>query len=153
MSNTQEYENVLKVLSGNSSESNSLLKILDAELSLPNIPMPTLGGEVFWDNIAEYGGWKLQQNMFTHHARILDSNNIRIAWGTINGMEKAMDRMVRCLHKYDSPHSQVPQQDRLGSLDELKKLKELLDIGAITQEEFSSKKVMEQSYLEIFLRI
>lgn len=70
------------------------------ELSFPNISFPTMGGEVFWNTLAEYNGWKLQQNMITHHARILDSNNIRIAWGTINGMEKAMDRMVKYLCKY-----------------------------------------------------
>jgi hypothetical protein len=34
--------------------------MLDAELSLPNIPFPTMGGEVFWTDIAKYGGWKIQ---------------------------------------------------------------------------------------------
>ena len=138
MLNTESCENVLKILSEKTSQSNSLLSILDAELSLPNIPFPTMGGIIFWTDIAEYGGWRLQQNMITHHARILDSNDIRIAWGTINGMEKAMERMVRSLHKYDAP--KLSTQERTESLDELKKLKELLDIGAITTDEFNEKK-------------
>ena len=49
----KDYELVLKALGENSSTTNELLKILDSELSLPNIPTPTLGGEVFWNNIAE----------------------------------------------------------------------------------------------------
>ena len=74
-----DYEKVLKALSERSSRSKGLLSILDMELSLPNIPMPTAGGEVFWNTIVQCNGWKLQQNMITHHARILDDNNFRIA--------------------------------------------------------------------------
>nr|MCR4892085.1 hypothetical protein [Lachnospiraceae bacterium] len=66
-------------------------KVLDQALSLPNIPTPTMGGEVFWDTLAEVKGWKLQQNMITRHARIIDQNNVRHAWGTINGMYKALE--------------------------------------------------------------
>jgi hypothetical protein len=79
---------------------NQFLKILDMEISMPNIPMPTMGGEVFWNTLASCNGYRLQQNMFTQHARILDSNNIRIAWGTINGMIKAMDRTADLLNRY-----------------------------------------------------
>ena len=134
----KDYELVLKALGENSSTTNELLKILDSELSLPNIPTPTLGGEVFWNNIAEYGGWKLQQNMITHHARILNSDNVRIAWGTINGMIKAMDRMTAQLHKYEKKRE--TSGDRIALMEELKKLKELLDMGAITQSEYDEKK-------------
>ena len=49
--------------------------------TLPNIPLPTMGGKVFWKNIAEKDGWKLQKNMFTTHCRVLDPNDVRVAWG------------------------------------------------------------------------
>ena len=49
--------------------------------TLPNIPFPTMGGKVFWNNIAEKDGWKLQKNMFTSHCRVLDPNDVRVAWG------------------------------------------------------------------------
>lgn len=58
------------------------MNILNSDLCMPNIPFPTMGGHTFWTNLCEYQGYKLQQNQFTHHARILDSNDIRIAWGT-----------------------------------------------------------------------
>lgn len=70
------------------------LSILEEEISLPNIPTPTMGGHVFWNTLCEYNGWKLQQNMITHHARILDNKDVRIAWGTINGMIRALNRFV-----------------------------------------------------------
>lgn len=91
---------ILAILSTGSSLAGELQKILDAKLKLPNIKMPTMGGEVFWNTLAEANGWKLQQNTVFHNARILDSNNVRIAWGTINGMEDALDEMIRFAEKY-----------------------------------------------------
>lgn len=46
------------------------------KFSLPNINFPTMGGEVMWNNIAKYNGWRVQQNTITHHCRILDPNNL-----------------------------------------------------------------------------
>lgn len=76
------------------------LKFLGSDLEMPNIPLPTMGGHTFWTTLAECNGYRLQQNQFTHHARILDSNDVRIAWGTLNGMEKALDRLVNFSKKY-----------------------------------------------------
>ena len=75
-------------------------RFLDTELEMPNIPFPTFGGPVFWTTLAEFNGYRLQQNQVTHHARILDCNNVRIAWGTLNGMEKALDRLILFAQKY-----------------------------------------------------
>ena len=75
------------------------MNILNSDLCMPNIPFPTMGGHTFWTNLCEYQGYKLQQNQFTHHARILDSNDIRIAWETVNGMEKTLERMANMATK------------------------------------------------------
>ncbi|MEL4024033.1 hypothetical protein [Lysinibacillus endophyticus] len=48
----------------------------------PNLPIKTLGGQVFWQTIESKNGWKLQQNIFTEHYRIIDPENIRQAWST-----------------------------------------------------------------------
>ena len=58
-----DYIEIFKELDRGTSLSKELLDILDMELSLPNIPLPTMGGEVFWNTLVEYNGWKLQQNM------------------------------------------------------------------------------------------
>lgn len=134
----EKYTEILKVLSSNNKQAKEFLGILDAELSLPNIPMPTMGGKVFWTNIAEYNGWKLQQNMVFKNARILDSNDVRIAWGTINGMQKVLDRMIENMQKYKEP--ETSSEERIRAMQEIKQLKELADMGAISQSEYQEKK-------------
>ena len=49
----------------------------------PNVQFPTLGGSVFYDNIFEVEGWRLQQQRtigMQVHYRFLDANNVRVAW-------------------------------------------------------------------------
>lgn len=48
---------------------------------LPNINFPTMGGEVFWNDLAEANGWRVQKNNITGHCRILDNEDVRRAWG------------------------------------------------------------------------
>lgn len=133
-----DYTAVLRILSEGAPLANSLMQMLDSELSMPNIQMPTMGGHVFWDTLAEYNGWKLQQNMIFKNARILNSNDERIAWGTINGMLKVMDRMVACVDRYEK--TEEKSGDRIQAMEELKTLKELFDMGALTQQEYQNKK-------------
>lgn len=130
------YDDLLKILVKNPE---TILQLLDKELSLPNIPTATMGGEVFWETLANYKGWRVQQNMFTKHARILRPDNVRVAWGTIAGMQRAMERIVSANKNAEAQHSISPEEYN-NAANRLKQLKELLDIGAITQEEYEEKK-------------
>jgi len=67
-------------------------KIINAT-SMPNIPFPTFGGPIWWNELAEYKGWRLQQNMITHHCRILDPHNIRRAWGGKDAMKELFEEL------------------------------------------------------------
>ena len=80
---------------------NLLMQISKTELSFPNIPLKVYDGKIFWETLIEYNGWELQQNTFSHHARILNNEKKRIAWGTLHGMEKALDEMIRISKKYN----------------------------------------------------
>lgn len=54
-----------------------------ASFGMPNIAMKTLGGEVWYKNIVEMYGWKVQQHQapfMEMHYRILDSQNVRRAY-------------------------------------------------------------------------
>lgn len=113
------------------------IDFLNKELSLPNIPTPTMGGEVFWNDLAEFKGWRLQQNMFSKHARILDPNNVRRAWGTVNGMHTALDRLVMSME--NTRYKNSPEDSKAAS-ERLLRLKQLLDTGAISKEEYEDKK-------------
>ena len=130
------YEEILEVFSLGNEISDELLQIIESETSMPNIPFPTMGGLVFWRNIAEFNGWKFQQNMITQHARILDSDDVRIAWGTVDEMSRIMEKMIAHIRAKKN----LEKHENISILETIKKLKELLDIGAITQEEYQSKK-------------
>ena len=77
--------------------------------------------------------------MITQHARILRPDNVRVAWGTVNGMYKALDRLVESMSGTRYSERVTPEESK-DAAERLKQLKELLDIGAITQEEFEKKK-------------
>ncbi len=64
-------------------------------IPLPNIPMPTMGGHVFWKDIASENGWRLQKNMFTNHCRILDPDDVRRAWGSESDMKKLLGDLAK----------------------------------------------------------
>jgi hypothetical protein len=72
-----------------------LLAIGEKLPGMPNIPFPTMGGEVFWNDLAEYNGWRVQQNMFTQHCRVLDPDDIRVAWGGYDAMMQAFGRLLK----------------------------------------------------------
>ncbi|KOS68038.1 XRE family transcriptional regulator [Lysinibacillus contaminans] len=38
----------------------------------------TMGGYIWWKNISEHSGYRLQQNAISNHYRILDTNNYRL---------------------------------------------------------------------------
>ena len=38
----------------------------------------TMGGYIWWKNLSEWQGYRLQQNVISHHFRILDTDNYRL---------------------------------------------------------------------------
>lgn len=134
-----KYDEVLGELGSGSQLGSALMNILNGEM--PNIPFPTMGGHVFWNTIASRNGYKLQQNMITRHARILDRDDVRIAWGRIDAMMRVMDRMVKYMRDKNALCDEgMNPSASLMAMEQLKKLKELLDIGTITEDEYSQKK-------------
>ena len=62
---------------------------------LGNIPIKVMDNEVMWDILKMEKGWKLEQNIFTGHARILNPDGVRVAWGSADDKEDAFDRFVK----------------------------------------------------------
>ncbi len=79
-----------KLTSSDDNEAKKMLHELLTKWSNVNIKFPTMGGEVFWDNLAERDGWKIQQNKLTEHVRILDAGNNRVAWGDLDELTKLL---------------------------------------------------------------
>ena len=55
-----------------------------------NVKVPTLGGKQFWSDVLVQKGWRIQQNVFTGHHRLLDAGDQRQAWGEY---EKCLARL------------------------------------------------------------
>ena len=60
----------------------------------PNLPFPTLGGKQIWADNFIYAGWRIQQNVYTDHFRLLDDRDIRRAWGDEAACREAKMRMA-----------------------------------------------------------
>ncbi len=48
---------------------------------MPNVALPTAGGTQLWTDVAYDAGWKVQRHAWTGHARLLDPEGVRRAWG------------------------------------------------------------------------
>lgn len=73
----------------------SLNRLMNEKILLPNIPLKVWITEgKGWETLYECDGWRLQQQQFTRHCRILDPENVRRAWGTKNGMKRALQELL-----------------------------------------------------------
>ncbi len=70
-----------------------------------NIPMRTMGGKQFWTDHLIDGRWRIQQNVWTDHYRLLNAENSREAWGT---WEVCLERW-KTLRKADSGEGTKPK--------------------------------------------
>ena len=60
-----------------------------------NLPTPTFGGAQFWGDVRFFRGWRIQQNVFTGHHRLLGPKDVRWAWGAREACEIHLDEMIR----------------------------------------------------------
>lgn len=60
-----------------------------------NVRLPTLGGRQLWGDVVHFRGWRIQQNVYTKHFRLLDAQDARHAWGTRAQCEAELERFKR----------------------------------------------------------
>jgi pimeloyl-ACP methyl ester carboxylesterase len=60
----------------------------------PQPGMPTLGGRQFWGDVHYRQGFRIQQNVFTRHFRLLDSSDRRYASGTLEVCEETLKHVI-----------------------------------------------------------
>ncbi|KAA3612404.1 MAG: hypothetical protein DWQ01_04450 [Planctomycetota bacterium] len=59
----------------------------------PNLPMKTLGGKQFWQDVFVFQGWRIQKHHYLGHCRLLDPKDVRRAWGRMAACEAAFARI------------------------------------------------------------
>ena len=60
-----------------------------------NLPTPTMGGTQLWRDAHVFAGWRIQENVLTGHFRLLDSEDIRRAWGSYTQCKERLDDLKR----------------------------------------------------------
>ncbi len=60
-----------------------------------NLPTPTLGGTQLWRDAHVFAGWRIQENVLTGHFRLLDTEDIRRAWGSYAQCKERLDGLKR----------------------------------------------------------
>lgn len=58
-----------------------------------NFPTQTFGGTQFWSDVLHFHKWRIQENVLTGHHRLLDSKQIRRAWGTRQECEAKLEEI------------------------------------------------------------
>lgn len=69
---------------------------------------------IWWDVLDEAGGWKLERNKVTGHARILDPQKVRRAWGSPTKMKEAFRKVKRAVDGPRQRTTRVPSAVRDG---------------------------------------
>lgn len=62
-----------------------------------NWDIGTMGGKMWWNEIGEYEGWRLQQNKITNHMRILNPSDNRKGWGSYEKVAEGIDYVYQRL--------------------------------------------------------
>ena len=92
------------------------MSILDDKQDPVNIPLPTGGGKVFWEEIEARGGFVLQRNVFTRHCRILNDRYIRVAWGDEGPMRAKLEELAPYRKSTGPQYGDVIGVHRIGGL-------------------------------------
>lgn len=109
---------------------------------MPNIEMQTMGGKIWWTNLAEYNGWKVQQNKAFGNCRILDDNDRRRAWGSEAKILELFENIVNNgTVDQNNPCLSEDNEDGANSIEvKLTKLKQLYESGLIDESDYTEKK-------------
>jgi pimeloyl-ACP methyl ester carboxylesterase len=65
----------------------------DSTTSHWNVPMKTLGGRQFWGDVRFFHDWRIQHNILDGHYRLLDGDDVRHAWGTLEQCERKLEEI------------------------------------------------------------
>ena len=95
MSNSQEERDIIEKIEKGLMLLSKFPDLINSFPTLPNINFPTMGGKVFWNDLIECNGWKVQKNNITGHCRILDNEDIRRAWGGEKAIMEFFEKILK----------------------------------------------------------
>ena len=96
----------------------------------PNVPFITAGGKQTWADQFVFSGWRIQENVYTGHHRLLNPDDVRKAWGSYKGCRVAFEE-IRIREKLSrrSDHLVVLLHGMFRSKDSFRKLERHLQVA------------------------
>lgn len=102
---------------------------------LPNLALPTAGGQQLWADVAWRRGWRVQEHVWTGHGRLLDPCDVRRGWGSLDACTERLDELVPAADS-GAPvvvllHGLWRTRDSMGELADALELRgaEVIDFG------------------------
>ena len=92
------------------------MSIFDGDQAPWNLPFPTNGGKVFWEDLECRGEYTLQRNLFDGHCRIINEENIRVAWGNEGQMRAKLQELTTSIRNRRAKYGDVIGVHRSGGL-------------------------------------
>lgn len=107
-----------------------------------NFEMKTSGVDIFWDELAEVGGWRFQRSDIFGVIRLLDPMDNRKAWGSSRKMYDICKNFLFSELKAESDAKIRYLSDKTDNSIEarLMRLKSLMDKNLITQSDYDRRK-------------
>lgn len=62
---------------------------------LPNVPMVTAGGQQMWTDVRYLHDWRIQQHALTGHHRLINPDDVRRAWGSLEACENQLAEVAQ----------------------------------------------------------
>jgi pimeloyl-ACP methyl ester carboxylesterase len=62
--------------------------------SLPNVPLITAGGQQMWTDVRYLQDWRVQCHALTGHHRLIDPQDVRRAWGSLEACEHELVKVA-----------------------------------------------------------
>ncbi len=83
------FEELSRVLNGKESKG---VRVMVPQDKI-NFEWKVIDAGVWWEVLEEKSGWKLERNIVTGHSRIVNPENVRVAWGEREKMENAFRKV------------------------------------------------------------
>jgi hypothetical protein len=96
-----------------------------------NVPMPTMGGQQFWTDYRWHDGWRVQRNWLTDHWRVLDSSDVRRAWGSRQACMSKFEQHVQASQATPPTRAVVLLHGLMRSSDSMEDMAEAIQNNGI----------------------
>lgn len=88
------FKDLGKNNSNSTNKGTDKMSVMIRSLPKKKICLPKVSGDHMWTEINNHSGWRLQENVLTHHCRLINPENAIFAWGQKNKMNELLNKAI-----------------------------------------------------------